>query len=96
MDMDYSSNLFWDADPAQLDFDANRRYVIERVLNRGTMSDLTTAFAYYGREVIVDVARNLRALEPKALSFISCIADIPREKFRCYTPKQSSRAPWIY
>lgn len=95
-DMRFSPNLFWDADPQQLDFDANRRYVIERVLNRGTLSDLKEAFAYYGRNVIADVAVTLRSLEPRALSFASCVLSVPREKFRCYTSKQSSRAPWIY
>ena len=94
-DMSFSQNLFWDADPALLDYDSNRRYVIERVLNRGTLSDLKLAFAHYGRDVIRDVALSLRSLEPKALSFISCVLSIPMENFRCYTRKQSAKAPWI-
>ena len=94
-DMSFSQNLFWDADPALLDYDSNRRYVIERVLNRGTLSDLKLAFAHYGRDVIRDVALSLRTLEPKALSFISCVLSIPMENFRCYTRKRSAKAPWI-
>ena len=94
--MGYSANLFWDADPEKLDFVANKRYVIERVLNRGTMEDLSTAFKTYGKDVIVEVAKGLRTLEPKALSFIACIAGLPREEFRCYKSRQSSQAPWIY
>lgn len=94
--MNFSQNLFWDADPALLDYEANKRYVIERVLNRGTVSDLKVAFAHYGRDVIRDVALSLRSLEPKALSFISCILSIPRENFRCYTRRPSAKAPWIY
>lgn len=93
--MSFSPNLFWDADPAQLDYDVNRKYVIERVLNRGTLSDLREAFAYYGRNVIAEVAVTLRSLEPRALSFASCILSVPKEKFRCYMLKQSFRAPWI-
>jgi len=80
----------------QLDYDVNRKYVIERVLNRGTLDDIKTAFGYYGRQGVIDVALQLRSLEPKALSFISCISSIPRERFRCYTSKRSMRAPWIY
>lgn len=94
--MSFSNNLFWDADPEMLDYDANRRYVIERVLNRGTLTDLKEAFSYYGRDVIREVAVSLRSLEPKALSFISCVLSIPRENFRCYTRKQYSKAPWIF
>ena len=96
MNVSFTKNLFWDADPQQLDFDVNKRYVIERVLNRGSLSDLREMFAYYGRQVVADVAVSLRSLDPKALSFASCILSVPREKFRCYTSKPSSKAPWIY
>ena len=92
--MSFTKNLFWDADPQQLDFDANKRYVIERVLNRGSLSDIKEIFAYYGRQVVTDVAVNLRSLEPKALSFASCILSVPQEKFRCYMSRQSSKAPY--
>ena len=94
--MSFSQNLFWDADPQQLDFDVHKRYVIERVLSRGTLSDLREAFRYYGRDVMADVAVKARSLDPKALSFASCIFSVPKEQFRCYTMKQSSKAPWIY
>ena len=39
----FSKNLFWDVDVSQLDVDANRRYVIGRVLDRGTDNDLRLA-----------------------------------------------------
>lgn len=94
--MGYSPNLFWDADLEQLDFDANKKYVIQRVLERGAFTDLQIAFKYYGANVIIEIARNLRTLEPRALSFIARIANLPKESFKCYTAKQSSQAPWIY
>jgi len=93
--MSFSQNLFWDADSSQIDFSANRPYIIGRVLDRGTLSDIKNLFVLYGREQVIETALHLRSLEPKALSFISCLSEIPREKFRCYTLKQSSTAPWI-
>ena len=93
---DFSENLFWDADPSDLDFDRNRRYVIQRVLERGTVKDLGKIFNLYGMAGVVETAKTLRVLEPRALSFVACIANEPKENFRCYTQKQSSRAPWIY
>lgn len=92
----FSRNLFWDADVADLDLQRNRRYVVQRVLERGTLDDLKSAFRLYGFGDVVAVAKTLRTLEPSALSFIACVANEPREHFRCYTQKQSSRAPWIY
>lgn len=93
---DFSENLFWDADPSDLDFDRNRRYVVQRVLERGTVDDLGKVFRLYGMNGVVETAKTLRTLEPRALSFVACIANEPKENFRCYTQKQSSQAPWIY
>ena len=67
----FSKNLFWNVDVSQLDVDANRRYVIGRVLDRGTDNDLRLAFSYYTFPVVVEVAKSLRTLERRALSFIS-------------------------
>lgn len=94
--MSFSENLFWDADPSLLDYDANRKYVIERVVTRGTLDDVRKAFAYYGKDVIIDTVTRLRSLDPRALSFIACITSTPLASFRCYTERQSEKAPWIY
>ena len=91
----FSANLFWDADPDDLDWERNMPYVIQRVLERGTESDLRTAFNFYTFPVVVDTAKRLRTLEPRALAFISAVSQIPREKFRCFTLKQSCQAPWV-
>ncbi len=92
----FSRNLFWDADPAGIDLQRNKRYVVQRVLERGTVEDMRSAFHIYGLDDVIATAKTLRTLEPKALSFIACVANEPRGNFRCYTRKQSSRAPWIY
>ena len=92
----YSENLFWDADPEKLDSEKNKRYIIRRVFERGTLSDIREMLSCYTLPVVADEVVSFRSLPPKVLSFISCVAQIPREKFECYTPKQSSTAPWIY
>ena len=93
---EFSKNLFWDADQSDIDMQRNKRYIIQRVLERGTVEDLRSVFHMYGLDNVIATAKTLRTLEPKALSFIACVADEPKENFRCYIPKQSSPAPWIY
>ena len=92
----FSENLFWDADCSGLDLGKNRRYVVQRVLERGTMSDMKFIFGAYGLSDVVATAKGLRSLDPKALSLIACLANEPKENFRCYTQKQFSQAHWIY
>ena len=40
--------LFWDIDPARLDYDAKARYVIGRVVMYGTLADWKATLEYYG------------------------------------------------
>lgn len=52
--------LFWDVSIDSIDFVANRRYVINRVFERGTSEEICETLRFYGRDVIlkeVDVAQ---------------------------------------
>ena len=93
---DFSPNLFWDADPADLDFSKHMKYVVQRVLERGTLDDMRHMFAMYGFDNVVATSKTLRSLDPVSFSFIVNLSGQPKESFRCYTLKQSSQAPWIY
>lgn len=92
----FSSNLFWDADPADLDFSKHMKYVVQRVLERGTLDDMRHMFSMYGFDNVVATSKTLRSLDPVSFSFIVNLSGQPKESFRCYTLKQSSQAPWIY
>ena len=93
---DFSPNLFWDADPADLDFSKHMKYVVQRVLERGTLDDMLHMFSMYGFDNVVATSKTLRSLDPVSFSFIVNLSGQPKESFRCYTLKQSSQAPWIY
>lgn len=69
---DFSENLFWDADLSDLDLARNRRYVVQRVMERGTVIDLCKIFHLYGMTGVVETAKTLRAHDQRALSFVAC------------------------
>ena len=92
----FSNNLFWDVDPETIDLETNSRYVIQRVLEYGRYNDWKLILSYYGIQTISDTATSLRSLDPKAVSFISAITNIPKEQFRCYTLRQSSQRHWNF
>ncbi|MCQ2117394.1 MAG: hypothetical protein MJY76_04570 [Bacteroidales bacterium] len=85
----FSSYLFWDVDTSSIDMEKHSAYMVQRVLELGQLSDWKSLVAYYGLERIVETARNLRTLDPKALSFIATISSTAKESYRCYTQKQS-------
>ena len=92
----FSNNLFWDVAPDSIDLESNSRYIIQRVLEYGRYNDWKLILSHYGIKVIADTATNLRSLDPKAVSFISAITNIPKEQFRCYILRQSSQRHWNF
>lgn len=91
-----SDYLFWDVQKESVDSEKNAPYIVCRVLEYGQLSDWDVLVKKYGLDEIVRIAKGLRSLDPKSLSFISTISNTPRESFRCFTTKQSSPEHWIY
>ncbi len=93
---DFSTNLFWDIDPAELDSKMHMKYIISRVLEIGTFDDWILLCRHFTLATIIKVSQTLRSIDPKSLAFLSVVGHVPLETFRCYTLKQSSQKHWIY
>ena len=79
----FSAHLFWDVRKEDVDFDEHAQYIIKRVLEYGLLEDWNLIRQYYGLSKIVEVAKELRDLEPRALAYISAVSKTPKEQFRC-------------
>lgn len=44
--------LFWDTDIAKLDWQKNKRFIIQRILERGSKSEISALIKFYGLSVI--------------------------------------------
>ena len=84
-----SQHLFWDVDISNLDFEKNKKLIIQRVLDYGLISDWQIILKKYGITEIANISMNLRELDKKSASFISLLSKIPKEQFLCFTLKQS-------
>ncbi|TAK35719.1 MAG: hypothetical protein EPO28_14315 [Saprospiraceae bacterium] len=94
--MQLSKVIFWDTDYSRIDWEKKARYVIARVLMYGTVSDWNVIKAFYGLERIKEEMLKERSLDKKTLSFLSCIFELPKEKFRCYTEPQPYPPHWNF
>ncbi|MBO4716560.1 MAG: hypothetical protein J5599_01560 [Spirochaetales bacterium] len=81
----FTPSLFWDVDISEIDDEKYRRFIIQRVLERGDLSDWKSLKSRYSLKVIVKEAQNIRCLDAKALAFISCVGNVPKESFRCFS-----------
>lgn len=76
--------------------DKHAGYIIERVLEYGQWEDWLKIKEFYSLNKIIEVATNLRSLEPSAMTFIATISNTSLEEFKCYRLIQSNLQPWTY
>lgn len=77
-------SLFWDADVQQIDLDAHKSQVIERILMRGRLEEYRAMMQFYGRETVQKVVLEARYLDKYTLAFCCTIFDLPQTAFRCF------------
>jgi uncharacterized protein DUF6922 len=69
--------LFWDVDPAAVDLERHRDYVLDRVMTRGGWVAMKWLRATYAREVLADFLRGKGAmLPPRELAYWALIAGV--------------------
>ena len=92
----FSNHLFWDVHKEDIDIDRHSKYIIKRVLEYGLLEDWNLLRSYYGLFKIVEVTKEMRDLEPRALAYISAISKTPKEQFRCYAYRQLNPQHWNF
>jgi hypothetical protein len=85
-----SAHLFWDVNPDALDFNKNKKLIIQRVLDYGLINDWNILLKTYGISEIAKTAVSLRDLDKKSAAFVSLLSKIPQEQFLCFSSKQST------
>lgn len=84
----FHKRLFWDVVFENIDYDEKKRFVIERVFDRGDLPDITQARRYYGDEMIIEILTTAKYLFEETTRFCAGYFDVPLENFRCYREKQ--------
>ena len=82
-----SPRLFWDVNPDEIDEQVHCRYIIQRVLERGSLEDLRATISHYTLPFMISQAQQIRALDPVTLAFAACLGNVKEETFRCYSSK---------
>jgi len=93
---EFSKHLFWDLDPGVLDFEKNKKQIIQRVLEYGLLQDWLLISDCYGIKEIGETAQTIRALDNKSASFIAILSEIPKENFLCYTIQRLTPKHWNF
>jgi hypothetical protein len=82
--------LLWDVEPATVDLDRHRDYVLERVMARGGWIAMGWLRQAYAPEVLADFLRRKGSrLAPRELAYWAVIAGIEMT-----IPRGGGRPPW--
>ena len=93
---DFNKALFWDVGYKKTDLNKSAQFVIVRIFERGSISDVKKLRAYYGDKKIKEEIKKTKWIEPETLQFLSAIYNISLKQFRCYIEKQLRRQHSIY
>ena len=94
--LELSKHLLWDIDSNNINYIDHAEFIIKKVLQFGFYSDWKKISGYYGINKIIEVAVKIRDLDLKTASFLSAISGVQKNKFICYTTKQSIPKHWNF
>ena len=83
-----SPRLFWDVNPNEIDEKAHCRFIIQRVLERGSLDDIRATISHYTLPFFISQAQQIRSLDPVTLAFAACLGNVKEDTFRCYSSKR--------
>jgi hypothetical protein len=89
-----STHLLWDVDSKEIDWEAMKKFVVQRVIERGGMDDFYALFRLYGG---FDAVRNIIKeipviLSPRDEAFVRTVFNLKKEDLQCYKQKQLREA----
>ncbi len=94
-DLAIRRELFWDLPDRLPDVIRNRRLIVERVLEYGSVEEFREILSYYGKTEIVDEVRQIGYLHPKTLEFVVSFFSLHHKDLKCCTLKPSVQRHWI-
>ncbi|MCU0375435.1 MAG: hypothetical protein MUF24_09015 [Chitinophagaceae bacterium] len=88
--------VFWDVNAEKIDFFAKSKFVVERVFERGDVSDIRAIRAFYGDKKIKGILQNAKWLDEATVYLAAAIFNCSLNSFKCYKSAQSNPEHWIY
>ena len=88
------SSLLWEYDLARFDWNAMQNIVLQRVIERGRITDFYAVLNLYGLKEFKDGVKNIPNLNEKDIAFVCTIFGIKKQELKCYTQKQLRQKHW--
>ena len=91
-----SKRVFWDIDFDSLDYQKDRFYIIERVMNYGLWNNFVEIVQFYGKNIIREEIVQSAYLKKDVLNFLCFYLYLKPSQFKCYKRRQLTEPHWNY
>ena len=89
-----SSTAFWDVNFNTIDFEQNSHFVMDKVFNYGTWSDIIEVLKFYGIDRVRNEVTQIAYLKNTTLSFLCLILGLEEQDFVAYQRRQTRKSIW--
>ena len=79
--------LFWDVNPDKIDFSKRKRYVIERVFERGNNEEILEVLKFYGKNECIRIIKTANRLNQNAILNAEIYLEINKDDLLCLKKK---------
>jgi hypothetical protein len=91
-----SKRVFWDINMDTLDYEKDRFYIIEKVMNYGLWDDFVSVAKFYGKETIKIEIIKSAYLKKDVLNFLCFYLGLKPQDFKCYEQRLLQEPHWNY
>lgn len=91
-----SKRIFWDIDVDTLDYEKDRVYIIDKVMNYGLWEDFVALMQFYKKDIVKQEIVKSPYLKKDVINFLCFYFDLKLTDFECYTRRQSQEPHWNY
>ena len=91
-----SKQAFWDTNMASIDYRKNARFVVEKVVERGSHDDFINLLNFYGFEEMKHLVLKANWLSDMSINFCCTLFEVKPTDFKCYEKKQLNQQHWNF
>lgn len=92
----FSKRVFWDVDFDSLDYEKDRFFIIDKIMNYGLWEDFVALMRYYGKEIVKKEIVKSPYLKKEVLNFLCFYFRLKPSDFKCYTQRQLQEPHWSF
>ncbi len=91
-----TKQAFWDVDMNNIDYEKHARYVVEKVIEKGTENDFLNTVRFYGFDKVKNLALQALWLSDISINFCCTLFKVKPTDFKCYEKKQLNLQHWNF